>query len=184
MRCDRSGCHFWLTVLCQVSSFQLTGELRLCGCRGQSQGPSLSHPISSLEQGSIALVDIFLHLEQCLCTLKGASISWCQWELWTSCTQRKHISLQLCHGCATKINNAIIVSGTGTSYFQLLLNTIQCCFAVDTSGTPSKHVGQNGKLARYASFNKTCKGTFCFCVSLKNKHSESHLCRWEKPYVL
>lgn len=87
------------------------------GCRGQSQGPSLSHPISSLEQGSVALVDIFLHLDQCLCTLKGTSISWCQWELCISCSQRKYVSLQLCHGCVTKINNVIIASEIGTWYF-------------------------------------------------------------------
>lgn len=98
-----------LLVDSALSSQQLPAhwELRLCGCRGQSQGPSPSHPISSLEQGSIALVDFFLHLDQCLHTLKGNSIFWCPWELWTSCSQRKYISLQLCHGCVTKINNVI-----------------------------------------------------------------------------
>lgn len=57
------------------------GVLRLCGCRRRSQGPSLSHSISSVEQGSAALVEILLHLDHCSHTLKGTSTSRCQWEL-------------------------------------------------------------------------------------------------------
>lgn len=57
------------------------GALGLCECRGQSRGPLLSHSISSVEQGSAALVEILLHLDHRSHTFKSNSTSRCQWEL-------------------------------------------------------------------------------------------------------